>query len=134
MQSGRLDGVPPRNGDWGPAYVVQGPTSDIGLLTLRPGDEMTNHIHHFCDESFIVIEGTATLWVDCADPKELTPGDVARCAPSEMHYFRNNSEQVFKMVFIKSPASPGDTVALPWQPGQPAPEVPASPESVTERE
>jgi len=57
MQSGRLDGVPPRNGDWGPAYIIQGPTSDIGLLTLRPGDEMTNHIHHFCDESFIVIDG-----------------------------------------------------------------------------
>jgi len=24
-------------------------------------------------------------------------------------------------VFIKSPASPGDTVLLPWQPGDPAP-------------
>jgi len=42
-----------------------------------------------------------------------------------MHYFINNSDQLFKMVFIKSPASPGDTINLPWQPGEPAPEVPA---------
>ncbi len=127
MQSGRLDAVPPRNGDWGPAYVIQGPTSDIGLLTLRPGDEMPNHIHHFCDESFIVVEGTASLWVECADRHQLTPGDVHRCAPGEMHYFINDSAGVFKMIFIKSPASPGDTITLPWQPGQPAPAVPAAP-------
>lgn len=133
MQSGRLDGVPPRNGDWGPAYIIQGPTSDIGLLTLRPGDEMTNHIHHFCDESFIVIDGEATLWVDCGEPRAMVPGDVARCAPGEMHYFRNTSDDIFTMVFIKSPASPGDTINLPWQPGQRPPEVPAAPEPTTER-
>ncbi|PKQ31196.1 MAG: cupin domain-containing protein [Actinobacteria bacterium HGW-Actinobacteria-2] len=124
MQSGRLDGQPPRNGDWGPAYVIQGPTSDIGLLTLRPGDEMPNHIHHHCDESFVVVEGSATLWVDCAEQFTITPGDVYRCAPGEMHYFTNTGDQVFKMVFIKSPASPGDTINLPWHPGDPAPVVP----------
>jgi len=125
MQSGRLDAVPPRHGDWGPAYVIQGPSSDIGMLTLRPGDEMPNHIHHFCDESFIVLEGQVTLWVDCANPVTLTPGDVYRCVPNEMHYFANDGDQVFRMVFIKSPASAGDTVTLPWTPGSPAPQLPA---------
>ena len=125
MQSGRLDAVLPRHGDWGPAYVIQGPSSDIGMLTLRPGDEMPNHIHHYCDESFIVLEGRATLWVDCANAVTLTPGDVYRCVPNEMHYFTNDGEQVFRMVFIKSPASAGDTVNLPWTPGAPAPQVPA---------
>ena len=127
MQSGRLDSVPPRNGDWGPAYIIQGPTSDIGLLTLRPGDDMTNHIHHFCDESFIVIDGEATLWVGCRDQFHLTPGDVYRCSPREMHYFVNDHASTFRMVFIKSPASPGDTINLPWSPGQPTPEVPPTP-------
>lgn len=124
MQASRLDAVPPRHGDWGPAYAIQGPSSDIGLLTLRPGDEMPNHIHRECDESFVVLEGTATLWVDCVASYELTPGDVYRCVPDEMHYFRNDSDAVFKMVFIKSPASPGDTINLPWQPGEPAPALP----------
>ncbi|MEA5155025.1 cupin domain-containing protein [Raineyella sp.] len=128
MQSGRLDDLKPRYDDWGPAYVIQGPSSDIGLLTLRPGDEMTNHIHHFCDESFIILEGNATLWVDCQRSFALEPGDVHRCQPDEMHYFVNDSPGLFKMVFIKSPQSPGDTINLPWTPGQPAPEVPARPE------
>ncbi|MCA0296223.1 MAG: cupin domain-containing protein [Actinobacteria bacterium] len=125
MQSGRLDGVPPRNGDWGPAYVVQGPSSDIGVLVLRPGDEMANHLHHHCDESFVVLEGTATLWVDAVASYSLTPGDVYRCAPGELHYFVNDSDQLFRMVFIKSPASPGDTVTIPWHPGDPVPTPPA---------
>jgi len=127
MQSGRLDGVSPRNGDWGPAYIIQGATSDIGLLTLRPGDAMTNHIHHFCDESFIIIEGEATLWVGCHDEFPLSPGDVYRCSPDEMHYFFNSGTDIFRMVFIKSPASPGDTINLPWTPGQPIPTVPTAP-------
>lgn len=118
MQTGRLDGSRPRNGDWGPAYVIQGPSSDIGLLTLRPGDEMPNHLHHHCDESFIAVEGRATLWVDGSQRFELTPGDVYRCAPEEQHYFVNEGDAVFRMVFIKSPASPGDTVTLPWRPGE----------------
>ena len=124
MQSGRLDEVQPRNGDWGPAYIIQHPTSDIGLLTLRPGDDMTNHIHHWCSESFIVVEGRATLWVDCRDSYALTPGDVHRCVADEMHYFVNDHDTTFRMVFIKAPASPGDTVNLPWKPGQPIPQVP----------
>lgn len=127
MQSGNIREVNPRFGDWGPAYIIQGPTSDIGLLTLRPGDEMTNHIHHFCDESFVVLEGQATLWFDCETSHALQPGDVYRAAPDEMHYFINDCDGVFKMIFIKSPSSPEDTINLPWHPGQPAPQVPDAP-------
>jgi mannose-6-phosphate isomerase-like protein (cupin superfamily) len=127
MQSSHFDSVPPRHGDWGPAYLIQGPSSDIGLLTLRPGDEMPNHLHHHCDESFIVVEGGATLWVDCAEQFSLGPGDVYRCPPGEMHYFRNTTGTVLRMVFIKSPASAGDTVTLPWSPGQAVPPTPSIP-------
>jgi len=38
-----------------------------------------------------------------------------------MHYLVNESDALFEIAFIKSPASPGDTVTLPWLPGQPAP-------------
>lgn len=121
MQSGNLHAAQPRWGDWGPAYALQGPTSDIGLLTLRPGDEMTNHIHEHCDESFIVLNGAVTLWVDCENRFELQPGDVYRCSPGEMHYFVNEGDISLEMIFIKSPQSPGDTINLPWKPGNPRP-------------
>lgn len=126
MQRGNTKDVHPRFGDWGPDYLIQGPSSDIGLLVLRPGDEMTNHIHHFCDESFVIMEGRATLWVGCDERYELGPGDVYRCSPDEMHYFVNTDpDAIFKMIFIKSPAAPGDTINLPWHPGDPIPEVPS---------
>lgn len=124
MQHGNWDQADYRGGDWGPAYLVQGPTSDIGVLRLRPGDEMVNHYHEHCDESFVVIEGTATLWVGCVDAYPLAVGDVYRCSPGEMHYFTNTSDAPFRCVFIKSPASPGDTIPIPWAPGEPVPTIP----------
>jgi mannose-6-phosphate isomerase-like protein (cupin superfamily) len=104
--------------------VVEGVSSDIGFLVLRVGDEMPNHVHYRCDESFVVIEGEASLWIDGARRYALSVGDVYRCCPGEMHYFVNDSDGLFRMVFIKSPASPGDTVTLPWRPGEPVPVVP----------
>jgi mannose-6-phosphate isomerase-like protein (cupin superfamily) len=129
VQHASMEKATYRHQDWGPAYLVQGASSDIGLLRLRPGDEMTNHIHHHCDESFIVIGGSASLWVSCSEKHTLTVGDVYRCAPAEMHYFVNNTDAPFVCVFIKSPASPGDTVSLPWTPGELAPTVPPVPAS-----
>ncbi len=113
-----------RHGDWGPAYLIQGPSSDIGVLRLRAGQSMTNHYHAACDESFVVIEGQASLWVDGASRVDLGPGAVARCEPGEMHYLVNDTAADFRCIFIKSPASPGDTHNVPWVPGEPAPERP----------
>ncbi|MDO5672614.1 MAG: cupin domain-containing protein [Actinomycetaceae bacterium] len=122
MDKGSINPETYRHGDWGPAYAIQGPSSDIGVLRLRPGDEMTNHIHEHCDETFVVIEGEVTLWVDCKQRFTLKEGDVYRCAPGEMHYFINESTQAMRLVFIKSPQSPGDTINLPWKPGEEIPQ------------
>ena len=121
MQHSSIRDAQYRNGDWGPAYLVQGPTSDIGVCRLRPGDEMANHLHEHCDESFVVLEGECTLWIDCRDRHTMRVGDVYRCEPGEMHYLVNESGSPFEIAFVKSPASPGDTVTLPWHPGEPAP-------------
>lgn len=110
-----------RHGDWGPAYLIQTPSSEVGVLHLRPGDAMPNHLHEHCDETFVVLEGSASLWVDAATRHPLTPDLVYRCVPGEMHYLVNDSDAPFRCVFIKSPASPGDTVTLPWVPGEPVP-------------
>lgn len=126
MESASMIGASYRNGDWGPAYLIQGPSSDIGVLRMRDGDQMDNHIHEHCDESFIVLEGECTLWIDCAGSTTLRPGDVVRCEPGEMHYLVNESGADFRMVFIKSPASPGDTIKIPWVPGEPVPALPGT--------
>jgi mannose-6-phosphate isomerase-like protein (cupin superfamily) len=124
MDTGSMSNPAYRNGNWGPAYLIQGETSDIGVLKLNPGDAMPNHIHRHCDESFVVLEGSASLWVDAVTRHTMTPNTVFRCKPGEMHYLINDSEEPFRCIFIKSPASPGDTITIPWRPGDPGPDVP----------
>ncbi len=106
---------------WGPAYLLSGPASDMGVLRLRPGDAMPNHIHRHCDESFVVLEGSASLWLGCEQRVEMTVDEVFRCPPGEMHYLVNDGDVPFRCIFIKSPASPGDTEVIPWEPGAPIP-------------
>lgn len=124
MQTGSMADPDYRNGTWGPAYLIQGPSSDMGVLLLGPGDSMPNHLHEHCDESFVVVEGRASLWVDATTRYDMTPDLVHRCEPGEMHHLVNDSDAPFRCVFIKSPASPGDTVTIPWAVGEPVPAVP----------
>jgi len=127
MHTSRGDNAELRFGDWGPAYLIQGPTSDIGILRLRPGDAMENHLHRYCDESFAVLEGECTLWINCIERFTMRVGDVFRCEPEEMHYLANDSDSDFRCFFIKSPASPGDTENVPWVPGEEVPPIPERP-------
>ena len=111
-----------RFGDHGPAYLLRGPRTDIGVVLLRPGDDVVNHYHANVEESFLVIKGEGTLWVDCEVVHTIRPGDVYQSPPGEMHYFSNASDGDFQMYFIKAPYDPQDTVAMPWVPGEPVPQ------------
>jgi mannose-6-phosphate isomerase-like protein (cupin superfamily) len=105
-----------RYGDWGPAYLLRDPSSEIGVFRLRPGDAMENHYHEHCDESFVVLEGRCRVWIDESEAYVLGEGDLGRCPPGEHHYFVNDFDEVFRAVFVKSPAGPGDTINVPWTP------------------
>ncbi|WP_336645747.1 cupin domain-containing protein [Microbacterium sp. USHLN186] len=110
-----------RFGEYGPGYVLRGPRTDFGVVRLRPGDDAVNHYHAKIEESFVVIEGACTVWIDCEKSYELSVGDIVRCDPGEMHYFVNNSDAVFRAVFVKAPYDPADGVQVPWVPGDPVP-------------
>jgi quercetin dioxygenase-like cupin family protein len=111
-----------RFGDHGPAYLLRGPRTDIGVVLLRPGDDVVNHYHATVEESFYIISGEGTLWIDCATTHTIRPGDVYQSPPGEMHYFANNSDADFQMLFIKAPYEPTDTVQRSWVPGEPVPQ------------
>lgn len=110
-----------RFGEYGPGYLLRGPRTDIGVVRLRPGDDASNHYHAAIEESFVVLEGSATVWIDCSDERELHVGDVVRCEPGEMHYFVNNSDAPFRALFVKAPYDPKDGVQVPWTPGDALP-------------
>ena len=105
-----------RYGEWGPAYLLRDPSSELGVFQLRAGDAMENHYHAHCDETFVVLEGRCTLWVNEEYSTTLGVNDVFRCHQGEHHYLVNDFDAVFRAVFIKSPAGPGDTINVPWAP------------------
>ncbi|QAB18762.1 cupin domain-containing protein [Leucobacter muris] len=110
-----------RFGEYGPGYLLRGPRTDFGVVQLRPGDDASNHYHAQIEESFVVLEGTCTLWIDCERSYRLCAGDVVRCDPGEMHYFVNESDELFRALFVKAPYDPADGVQVPWVPGDPVP-------------
>ncbi|MCK5751751.1 MAG: cupin domain-containing protein [Mycobacterium sp.] len=128
MFNGKLKDIEYRFGDWGPGYLLRGPRTDVGACYLRPGDAFPNHYHCGLEETFFVVEGEATLWIDCKEKFDLQEGDIHRCDPYEMHYFVNESEKPFVALFVKAPFDPDDKVDVPWQPGE-APIEPAKPEA-----
>jgi quercetin dioxygenase-like cupin family protein len=111
-----LADIQPRFGDWGPGYLVPEGDAAFGAVYLRPGDEFGNHYHERHEESFLVLEGRAELWLDRSQLVELAPGDLIRCRPGVEHFLRNTSDEPFRAFFIKAPGVPGDKVDAEWRP------------------
>ncbi|KRA24039.1 hypothetical protein ASD65_06090 [Microbacterium sp. Root61] len=105
-----------RFGDWGPAYLSQGDGAAFGVVVLRPGDEFGNHLHEHHTESFVVIEGSAEIWIDREKRAVVTVGEVLHADPHEEHYVRNPFDRTFRAVFVKTPWVDGDKVDMPWTP------------------
>ena len=110
-----------RFGEFGPGYLLRGPRTDLGVVRLRPGDDASNHYHSSIEETFVGIEGEATLWVNGRDSYTMRVGDVYQMEPGDQHYFVNESDTVFRAVFVKAPWDPEDSTQVPWKPGDPVP-------------
>jgi mannose-6-phosphate isomerase-like protein (cupin superfamily) len=121
METSKVDSAPYRFGEYGPGYLLRGPRTDFGVVRLRPGDDASNHYHAQIEETFVVLEGSATLWINCTESYTVGVGDVYRCEPGEMHYFVNETDSTFRALFVKAPYDPADGVQVPWTPGDPVP-------------
>ncbi len=117
-----------RFGDWGPGYLAQGDDAAFGVVVLRPGDEFANHLHEHHTESFVVIEGSAEIWLDRQAASVVSVGDVLRAEPGRSTSCATPSTRP------SGPCSsrpPGSTATRSTGPGLPTP--PPSPEPPNER-
>ncbi|WP_208975943.1 cupin domain-containing protein [Pseudovibrio exalbescens] len=105
--------------DHGPKYLQRGPRSDIGVVTLQPGQHFPAHKHCRIEENFLTIEGEVHMYVD-GNLHVLGVGDFLRCEPGEAHYVVNHGDVPWKAVFIKAPYDPKDGVPVDWTPEQAA--------------
>lgn len=74
----------------------------ISHLHLDPGASTQRHKHRRMEESWYVLEGTASLAVD-GTVKELRPGDVALIRPGYTHKLFNGGKSVAKLIQTCSP-------------------------------
>jgi mannose-6-phosphate isomerase-like protein (cupin superfamily) len=111
-----IDEVRHRNVEHGPGYLRRGDQMDVGVLRLRSGDATVNHFHLRLDEVFVVLEGSAAMWLDTRQRVEITAGDSYFSPAGEYHYFRNEGDTLFRAIFVKSPFDPADTNEVPWSP------------------
>lgn len=102
----------------GPKYLTNGPFIDMGVVVIGPGEEHPCHKHLKQEESFFVLEGVCSVYVD-GEKVVLKKGDYLQCEPGESHMFINETEESFKAVFIKAAHSDvKDSVYIDWKPGQ----------------
>jgi len=100
-----------RFGDWGPKYMTRGPNLEWGVLLLKPGTTIGKHMHEQVEEIFYFLEGEGEMLV--ADKKfRVTPGDAIRIEPQEAHDIINDTQELLKAIFIKSPYLPEDKISL----------------------
>ena len=100
-----------RGGNSGVKYLLRGPKIDWGVIKLLPGQQLRGHYHQEVEETFYVLEGTATFLVDDVE-HWLVAGDAVRLEAPERHAVINDGEQTAKMVFIKCPYLPKDKVVV----------------------
>ncbi len=77
-------------------------------IIYHPGDTAAKHYHTDCHHLFYVLHGSGILHVD-EEGYRLHPGMVAVVAPSEVHWFENDTKENFAFVEFWGPP-PKETV------------------------
>ncbi len=67
------------------------------------------HGHNIIDETFYFIDGNGTMIVDDKE-YDAPQGSVFQIEPKEMHNIRNTSNNMLKIIFIKSDYKPNDKI------------------------
>jgi putative monooxygenase len=128
-----IDDVTPNHRRGGDIRVVLGPktagatTGFMGVLTLEPGEYVSEHYHPYSEEFIHVTRGSVTVQVDGA-AIVLTEGEGVLVPIDARHRVANNGDVRAQAVFHLCPLAPEpslghvDTEPLP-NPRAPHPEI-----------
>jgi quercetin dioxygenase-like cupin family protein len=91
------------------SFLVTGAESHGGCFIAEgmaaPGGGPPPHLHHFEDESFYILEGSATFQAD-GQTIHAKPGDFIYIPRGTVHSFRNDGTVPARALVIISPAGP----------------------------
>jgi len=117
------------------SFLVTGAESSGGCFIVEgvaaPGGGPPPHIHHFEDESFYILEGTATFEAD-GRTIHAKPGDFIHIPRGTVHSLRNDGESPARLLTIISPAGPTGMQQFFEESFTPTTDREASPPPITE--
>lgn len=124
---------------WGPGdrvtFLVAGAESNGGCFIIEgmapPGGGPPPHVHHFEDESFYILEGTATFRAD-GRTIHAKPGDFIHIPRGTVHSLRNDGAAPARALIVISPAGPAGMQRFFEESFYPATDRSASPPPMTE--
>jgi putative monooxygenase len=77
----------------------------MGVLTLEPGEVVTEHYHPYSEEFLYLVSGSITARVD-GEPVALDAGDALHLPINVRHRLENHGEKPAFMVFQLGPLAP----------------------------
>jgi putative monooxygenase len=95
----------------GEIRVVLGPatagatTGFLGVLTLVPGEFVSEHYHPYSEEFLYVVSGSMTVRVD-GEPVKLNPGEGILIPKDVRHRVENDNDEPAECVFHLCPLAP----------------------------
>ena len=117
------------------SFLVTGAESHGGCFIFEglaaPGGGPPPHIHHFEDESFYILEGTATVEAG-GQTIHAKPGDFIHIPRGTVHTLRNEGAVPARALIIVSPAGPTGMQQFFEESFHPATDRSASPHAITE--
>jgi quercetin dioxygenase-like cupin family protein len=116
-------------------FLVTGAESGGACFIIEgmapPGGGPPPHIHHFEDESFYILEGTATFHAG-GQTIHAKPGDFIHIPRGTVHSLRNDGEVPARALIVISPAGPAGMQRFFEESFYPATDRSASPPLITE--
>jgi len=75
----------------------------LARITIAPGGSSRPHYHPVAEESYHILEGTATLTID-GETTTLSPGDSILIKPPQHHVIANEGAKPLKFLAVCVPA------------------------------
>ena len=117
------------------SFLVTGAESNGGCFIVEglvaPGGGPPPHIHHFEDESFYVLEGSATFQAG-GQTIHAKPGDLIHIPRGTVHSLKNEGKMPGRALIIISPAGPTGMQQFFEESFTPTTDRSASPPPITE--
>jgi len=88
---------------------LHSPGTRVQMVSMAPGDSISDHYHKTSYEVYCVLKGQCTLIVD-GQEIILRPRTLITIEPGDIHQLHNHGHETFELLVFKTNSQPDDTL------------------------